>query len=293
VKPAPFRYVRPASVEEALALLAAEEDAKVLAGGQSLVPLMNFRLARPAVLVDVNGLHALSYVRRTGDVLRIGALTRHVTLEESPLVAEHWPLLRQAVGLVGHFQIRNAGTVGGSLAHADPTAELPAAMAALDATMVVRSTAGRREVHWSEFFVGQLQTSMAAAELLVEVVVPALPPRTGCHVGEFAQRHGDFAIGGCAAAVTLAADGACVRARIALFGAGRVPIRATAAEAGLCAGPVTAASAATAAARAVADLRPASDLHASGEHRRNVIESLVAESLLAGAATARRKAATG
>ncbi|WP_214366369.1 FAD binding domain-containing protein [Pseudonocardia sp. H11422] len=290
MKPAPFRYEKPRSVEQALALLAAEgEEPKVLAGGQSLVPLMNFRLARPSLLVDINGLAELSYIRREGSRLRIGALTRHAVLEESPLVERHWPLLTEAVRLVGHPQIRNAGTIGGSLAHADPTAELPVALAALDAGFVVRSRSGARELHWSEFFVGQLQTSLQPDELLVETVVPALPAGTGCRFDEFTRRHGDFALGGCAVTVSLDPDGACTRAAIALLGAAPTPIRAARAEAELVGRPVTAESAARSAAQAVQDLDPTSDLHASGEYRRDLIESLVARSLL----TARDRAREG
>ncbi|MEK6443957.1 FAD binding domain-containing protein [Pseudonocardia sp. T1-2H] len=290
MKPAPFRYEKPRSLEQALTLLAAEgEEAKVLAGGQSLVPLMNFRLARPAVLVDINGLAELSHLRRDGSRLRIGALTRHAVLEESPLVERHWPLLTEAVRLVGHPQIRNAGTVGGSLAHADPTAELPVALAALDATFVVRSLSGVREMQWSEFFVGQLQTSLEPDELLVEAVVPALPPGTGCRFDEFSRRHGDFALAGCAVTVSLGPGGVCARTSIALLGAAPTPIRATRAEAELVGRPVTAESAARSAAHAVQDLHPTSDLHASGGYRRGLIESLVARSLL----TARDRAREG
>jgi CO/xanthine dehydrogenase FAD-binding subunit len=228
MKPAPFRYEAPRSVDAALELLG--EDAKALAGGQSLVPIMNFRLARPAMLVDLNRVDGLAYLRRRGGVLRIGALTRHATLERSELVGRAWPLLRQAVGHVGHPQIRARGTVGGSCAHADPTAELPVALTALDARFHVRSRAGVRVLPAAEFFVSHLTTALDDDELLVEVEVPALPAGARSGFAEHARTHGDWAIAGAAAVV---APG---HAAIALLGAGPTPLRAGAAEAALVAG---------------------------------------------------------
>jgi CO/xanthine dehydrogenase FAD-binding subunit len=228
VKPAPFRYEAPRTVDAALALLG--EDAKVLAGGQSLVPIMNFRLARPATLVDVNRVAALAYLRRRGGVLRIGALTRHVTLERSDLVARGWPLLRQAVRHVGHPQIRTRGTIGGSCAHADPTAELPVALTALNARFHVRSRAGARTLAAAEFFVSYLTSALRDDELLVEVEVPALAAGARTGFAEHARTHGDWALAGAAAVV---APG---HAAIALLGAGPTPVRAREAESALVAG---------------------------------------------------------
>jgi CO/xanthine dehydrogenase FAD-binding subunit len=228
VKPAPFDYEAPRSVDAALALLG--EDAKVLAGGQSLVPIMNFRLARPAKLVDINRVDELAYLRKRGGALHVGALTRHATLERSELVARGWPLLRQAVRHVGHAQIRSRGTIGGSCAHADPTAELPVALTALDARFHVRGRTGARVLGAGEFFVAQLTTAMRDDELLVEVEVPPLPAGARCVFAEHALTHGDWAIAGAAVVV---APG---HASIALLGAGPTPLRALDAEAALAGG---------------------------------------------------------
>jgi CO/xanthine dehydrogenase FAD-binding subunit len=228
VKPATFDYEAPRTVEAALALL--DDDAKVLAGGQSLVPVMNFRLARPAKLVDVNRIADLAYLRREGGRLRIGATTRHATLERSALVARGWPLLQQAVRHVGHPQIRSRGTIGGSCAHADPTAELPVALTALDALFHVRSRSGARAVEARDFFVTHLTTALRADELLVEIEVPAPPEGARTAFAEHARTHGDWAIAG--AAVVVAPR----HAAIALLGAGPTPVRARAAEAALIEG---------------------------------------------------------
>jgi len=223
LKPPRFEYSAPRSLDEAFELL--DEDAKVLAGGQSLIPLLNFRLARPGRLVDVNRLSELSYLRRSGGVLRIGALTRQSMVERSRMVAEHWPLLSQAVRLVGHTQIRNRGTVGGSVAHADPTAELPVALTALDARFHVGSRRGRRSLGAKELFRGPLTTALEPDELIVEIDVPPLPENAGTAFVEYARTHGDFAMCGAAAAI---APGE--HASIALLGAGPTPVRAAAAE---------------------------------------------------------------
>jgi CO/xanthine dehydrogenase FAD-binding subunit len=228
VKPAPFRYEAPRTVDAALALLG--EHAKVLAGGQSLVPIMNFRLARPATLVDVNRVGELSYLRKRDGVLHIGALTRHATLERSDVVARGWPLLRQAVRHVAHPQIRSRGTVGGSCAHGDPTAELPVALAVLDARFHLRSRAGERSLGVAEFFLSQLTTALRDDELLVEVEVPPLPAGARTAFVEHARTHGDWAIAGAAVVV---APG---HAAIALLGAAPTPLRAAEAEAAVVAG---------------------------------------------------------
>jgi CO/xanthine dehydrogenase FAD-binding subunit len=229
VKPAPFEYSAPSSVDEALALL--DDEAKVLAGGQSLVPLLNFRLARPERIVDINRIEELAYIRADEDgTLRIGALARQAELERLQLVAERWPLLAQAVRLVGHPQIRSRGTVCGSVAHADPTAELPVALTALDARFHVRSAGGARMLRATELFAGPLTTSLAADELLAEIEVPALPAGARCAFREYARTHGDFAVAG--AAVVLAPG----HAAVALLGAGWTPLRAPEAERALAGG---------------------------------------------------------
>jgi CO/xanthine dehydrogenase FAD-binding subunit len=225
VKPAPFDYAAPRTLDAALGLL--DDDAKVLAGGQSLVPVMNFRLARPARVVDINRIGELAYLRKRDATLRIGALTRHATLERSGVVAAGWPLLRQAVTHVGHAQIRSRGTVAGSCAHADPTAELPVALTALDARFHVCARAGARAIDAADFFVGPLTSALGADELLVEIEVPPLPDGARTAFVEHARTHGDWAIAG--AAVVLAPG----HAAIGLLGAGPTPLRAAAAEAAL------------------------------------------------------------
>jgi CO/xanthine dehydrogenase FAD-binding subunit len=227
VKPAPFEYVAPRSLDAALGALG--EDAKALAGGQSLVPLLNFRLARPERIVDLNRVDDLAYLRRSEGTLRIGALTRQATLERSRLVAEHWPLLTRAVTHVAHPAIRNRGTVGGSLAHADPAAELPVAMCALDARLHVRSAQrGHRTIAATDFFQAPLMTAMEPDELLVEIEVPAQPAGARAAFAEHARTHGDFALAG-AAVVRSGSD----HAAIALLGAGPTPLRVPDAEAAL------------------------------------------------------------
>jgi CO/xanthine dehydrogenase FAD-binding subunit len=214
VKPAPFEYAAPASLDEALALIG--DDARPLAGGQSLVPMLNFRLARPARLVDLERV-GLDHVRVDG-ALRIGAMARQATIERSQEIAAGWPLLRQAVRHVGHPQIRARGTIGGSVAHADPKAELPVALAALGARFHVRSAAGARTLTAGELFRGPLMTALAPDELLVEIEVPPLPAAARTAFAEHARTHGDFAIAGVAAVVT--GD----RVTLGLLGAAYTPV---------------------------------------------------------------------
>lgn len=229
VKPAPFTYAAPRTVDDALALL--DDDAKALAGGQSLIPMLNFRLARPARLVDLGRIGALAYVRRSGGVLRLGAVTRQVTLEHSALIASGWPLLRDAVRFVAHPAIRSRGTVGGSVAHADPAAELCGALLALRAMFHVRSGSGSRSVAAQDFFRGPMTTVLAPDELLCEIEVPAVPDGARSTFVEHARTHGDFALAGAAVVVVPGSY-----ASIAVIGAGPVPYRAFDAEAALVAG---------------------------------------------------------
>jgi carbon-monoxide dehydrogenase medium subunit/6-hydroxypseudooxynicotine dehydrogenase subunit alpha len=275
VKPPLFDYHDPSAVEGALDLLAEHgEDAKVLAGGQSLVPLLNFRLASPDHLIDLGRVPALAYVRRRDGILRIGTMTRQATLEASPLVAEHWPLLTGALGYVAHAQIRNRGTVGGSVAHADPAAELPVAFTVLDATFHLRSRRGTRSVGWRDFFITHLTTALDPEELLVEIEVPAVPPGTGWAFTEYARRHGDFALGGAAALLTLE-DGVCRRARLGLLAAADTPRRTETAERMLEGNPITGESTAEVARAAVADINPTGDIHGSSQYRKKLIEGMV------------------
>jgi CO/xanthine dehydrogenase FAD-binding subunit len=277
LKPARFAYDDPSTVSEAVRLLGEHgDDAKVLAGGQSLVPLLNFRLARPGRLVDVNRIAELAELRRTDGALRIGAVVRTATLERSRLAADYWPLLVEASRLVGHPQIRTRGTVGGSAAHADAAAELPVAFTALDARFRLRSSRGERVLAADDFFVGPLTTALAADELLVEIDVPALPPRTGSAFVEYARRHGDFALAGAAVTVGLTDTGECKRPRIALLAAGATPLRATAAELALAGHRIDEDAAQEAGERAAKAAAPPGDR----AHRRALLRALVRTAVL-------------
>jgi CO/xanthine dehydrogenase FAD-binding subunit len=293
LKPPAFAYHDPSSVEEVLDLLAEHGDeGKVLAGGQSLVPLLNFRLAHPEHLIDLNRVGELAGIVREEGVLRIGALTRQSTMERSRLVAENWPLLIEALSYVAHAQIRNRGTVGGSVAHADPAAELPVGFLTLDATVRARSRRGEREIPIGRFFVTHLTTALEPDELLVGIDVPPLPARTGYSFTEFARRHGDFALGG--ASVLLSADegGTCRSAAIGLLGAAPTPLRASAAEESLVGCELGEADAEAAAAAAVEGIEPTGDIHGSSEYRRGLIEVMVRRGITA-AATRLRSGTVG
>jgi CO/xanthine dehydrogenase FAD-binding subunit len=291
MKPAPFEYEDPRSLEEALALLAEHgEDAKVLAGGQSLVPLLNFRLARPERLIDINNVTELDFLGVEGEHLRIGALVRHSRLERSVEVAAALPLLRDAVRFVGHVQIRNRGTVGGSVAHADPAAELPVALTALDARFHVRSTRGERVLAAQELFVTHLTTTIEPDELLTEIAVPVPTAHTGAAFVEFSRRHGDFALGGAAVVLELDRTSAVARASVALLGAASTPLRAGEAERLLVGSAPEEQVAREAAARAVADIAPSGDIHGGREYRRSLIEALVRQAILAAGERAKEAA---
>jgi aerobic carbon-monoxide dehydrogenase medium subunit len=291
VKPAAFEYDDPTTVDETLDLLARHgEDCKVLAGGQSLVPLMNFRLARPARLIDINGVSELAGIKRDGDRLVIGAMTRHSDVEQSTEVAGALPLVQEAIGWVGHAQIRNRGTAGGSVAHADPAAELPAVSAALDATFHIASKTTSRSLGWRDFFVAEFTTALAADELLTAIEVPAQDPAAGYAFVEFARRHGDFALGGAAVVVKLAPNGDCERTSIALVAAGPAPVRAETAEKMLAGARLDEKTIAAAAAEAVRDVHPTSDLHGSSEYRVKLLRTMVERALIRAAHRARSAA---
>lgn len=280
MKPPPFEYDDPSSVDETLALLAEHGDAaKLLAGGQSLVPLLNFRLARPDRLVDINKVAELDYLTLENGSLRIGALVRQSTLERSEDAARAVPLLREAVRFVGHVQIRNRGTVGGSVAHADPAAELPVALAALDARFRIRSARGDRTLAAEELFVTHLTTALEPDELLTEIEVPVPAVGTGYAFVEFARRLGDFALGGAAVLIRVAGDGSCENASVALLAAGPTPARASSVEELLRGRAFDDASARDAAQAAVADLQPTTDIHGGSEYRRDLIEALLRRAL--------------
>ncbi len=288
MKPPRFEYLAPTSLDEALGLLADHGDeAKVLAGGQSLVPLLNFRLVRPAYLVDLNDIPGLAYVRADDGRLAIGAMTRQRAVETADVVRERCPLLADAMPQIGHFQIRNRGTIGGSLAHADPAAELPAVVAALAGELVVRSRAGQRTLTPEQFFVAYLTTAVDPAELLVEVRLPVAPPRTGAAFMEVSRRHGDFALVGVAATVTLDEAGVCTGCAIALTGVGPTPVVAREAARALIGAKPTPEALEDVGRRAAAPLRPDGDLHASSEYRSHVAGVLTRRALARAAQRAR------
>lgn len=280
MKPAPFDYLAPTTVEETLAVLREHgDDAKVLAGGQSLMPMLNFRLARPEVLVDINHVAGLDGITVADETLRIGATARHRALEKDPS-SDHgaWALLHQAIGHVGHVHIRTRGTVGGSLAHADPAAELPAAVSALGATLVVQSADGSREVDPDDFFEGFFTTSLASDELLTEIRVPAWPAGTRSSFLEVNRRRGDFAQVAVAAVVTVT-DGRVTRAGVALAGAAPTTVSAHGLVDSLLGREPDAGTIAELAADFAADLDPPPDTHGPAEYRRHLARHLLVRAL--------------
>jgi carbon-monoxide dehydrogenase medium subunit len=279
VKPTAFEYHPATTAEEAVALLAEQGgDAKVIAGGQSLVPLLALRLARVDHLVDINGVASLSGIRAE-DGLRIGAVTRHRAAEKSPLVTERAPLLAAALQQVGHVAIRNRGTIGGSLAHADPAAELPAALLALDGRVTATSSRGTRTINASDLFSGFLTTTLEPDELLTEIALPPWNPKAGWSVKEFARRSGDFAIAGVLTVLSVNGSGRVDDARISLIGVASTPVRATSAEQTLIGEAPGDELWSAAAERATDGLEPPSDLHGSAAYRRQLTRTLVRRSL--------------
>jgi CO/xanthine dehydrogenase FAD-binding subunit len=290
MKPATFEYHRPETLDEALAIFAQlGSDAKPLAGGQSLVPAMNFRLARPEVLVDLNRLDPLVYIDEGQDGgLRIGAMTRQRSAERSSVIARQAPLLAEAMPWVAHPQIRNRGTIGGSLAHADPAAELPAVMVALDARLVLKRSTATRTVPARDFFTGILTTVLEPDELLTEIQIPAAPARTGAAFMELARRHGDFALVGVAVAITLDGKGSCDSVRILLLSVGDGPVLATRASAALRGNTPTAPRIEEAARVVATEIDPPSDIHASSSYRRQLARVLVRRALTTAVSRATR-----
>ncbi len=275
----PVDYEAPGTVSAAVDLLAEHlDEASVLAGGQSLIPLLALRLARPAVLIDINGIDELSGVSVADGWVTIGATTREYVAEESGTIADAVPLLAAALPLIGHEAIRSRGTVGGSLAHGDPAAELPAVALALDADFVVCSQLGERFIPAATWFEGYLMTARRPDELLTEVRFPAAEPGTGVSFQEVARRHGDFAMVGLATSVALS-GGAISDARLAFAGVSDVPVRATGAELLLVGETPSGELFDAAASRAASDIDPPSDLHGSAEYRKKVAAALVRRGL--------------
>lgn len=278
MKPASFEYTAPATTADAVALLCGHPEAKIIAGGQSLVPMMNFRLARPELLVDIGRIDGLRYVRRDGDWLAVGALTTEHTVGTSAAVAAACPVLTEATRWIGHQAIRHRGTIGGSVAHSDPSAEYPLVGTLLDAVVVTEGAEGTREIPFGEFCVGHFTTALGDAELITELRFPALAPGTGWAFAEVARRAGDFAL--VSVGVTLRMAGNSVtEARIALGGVGPAPVRATRAESLLRGQRVSDALIEAAAAEAAATVSPPSDMHGSADFRRQLCRVLTARGL--------------
>jgi len=270
MKPAAFDYVCADSIETAVATLAEiGGDAKIIAGGQSLVPMLNFRLLRPSVLVDINRIAGLTFIEETADTIRVGALTRHHQLETSPLIARHLPVLSCAMTYVAHLAIRNRGTIGGSLSHADPAAELPLMAVLLDAELHIASVSGKRTVAARDFFLGALTVDLAVDEVVTEIDFPKLPSNTGWGFAETARRSGDFALAAAACTLTVSED-AIVQARIAVTGVGATPMRTLEAETLLVGRRVEPDLSARVIDTVRSAIRPETDLHASSDYRRHL-----------------------
>jgi carbon-monoxide dehydrogenase medium subunit len=281
MKPAPFEYHAPTSLEEALFLLHNHgDDAKILAGGQSLVPAMNFRVVQPSVLIDLNRVPELGYVREDSDCLRIGAMTRERQLELDPSIERRAPLLREAAPHIAHPQIRNRGTIGGSIVNADPAAELPVLMLASQARLQARSASAERWIDAKDFFVGIFTTALEPDEMLVEIEVPFLQPRTGWSFLEVAPRAGDYAMMGIAALVTLDEAGKCQSARLVYLNAGDGPVDAREAAQLLQGGTLDDELIDSAAQMASGtEISPFGNIHASAEYQRHLANVLTKKAL--------------
>lgn len=291
MKPAPFKYIAATSLAQALSLKAEHGDeAKFLAGGQSLMPAMNFRLAQPAILIDINQIEELAGIRPdTGSGARIGALTRYHRLERDAGMIRDYPLLGEALPHIAHPQIRNRGTIGGNLSHADPASELPAVAVALQARMRLQTSSTERWVAATDFFLGSLTTDLQSDEMLTEIEWPSSPPRTGSCFMEIARRRGDFAIVGVAALVTLDENDLCSRIRLAFCGVGETPIDASA-EAGFLMGRDVTEPAIAEVAHAIQQMiEPAGSVHATADYQRHIAGVLTERALT----TANRRARDG
>jgi len=290
MKPAPFKYVRASSLDHALSVKAEYGDeARFLAGGQSLIPSMNFRLARPSVLIDINGLAELASIDRGERQITVGALTRYATLERDRDFLRACPLFADALPHIAHPQIRNRGTIGGNLSHADPASELPAVALAMKARMKLRSVRGERELEASEFFVGLLTTDIQDDEMLAEIVIPLPPASTGATFMEVARRRGDFALAGVAAMVSLDGEGSCTDVRLTCCGVGDTPVDVSGAAASLVGSSCSDQAIAAVAADVQQAIAPAGNVHASADYQRHVAGVLTQRALR----TARERARHG
>jgi CO/xanthine dehydrogenase FAD-binding subunit len=279
MKPPVFDYIAATSIDMAVAALAeAGGEGKIIAGGQSLVPMLNFRLLRPSILVDINRIEGLAHIEETANNIRVGALTRHYQLETSPIIARHLPVLSCAMTHVAHLAIRNRGTIGGSLSHADPAAELPMLALLLDAELHIASASGKRTAAARDFFLNALTVDLASAEIVTGIVLPKLPPQTDWGFAEVARRHGDFALAAVAATLTMS-DGVIEQPRIALTGVGPTALRAGAAEALLIGHELEPDRISCAIDAVRAAIAPETDLHASSDYRRHLAGVLTGRAL--------------
>jgi CO/xanthine dehydrogenase FAD-binding subunit len=280
VKPAPFDYLAPRQVDEALLGLRQHGlDAKLLAGGQSLVPLLNMRLTRPKIIIDLNGISGLDHIRESAQGITIGAMARQSKVERTSIVRDKCPLLAEAIRHIGHLAIRHRGTIGGSLVHADPAAELPAVALALDAKFEVISDGASRVLAAQEFFLDYLTTAVAPDEMLRQILFPTPPPQAGYALQEMARRHGDFAVAGAVAIVQLNADGRIADPRVALFGVAPTALRARSVEQELAGQTPSDRLIADATARLAGALDPPSDIRASSAYRKRAAAVLTARAL--------------
>ena len=282
MKPPPFEYFAPATLDEALSLMAEHGyDAKALAGGQSLIPMMNFRLAQPEILVDLNNISELAYIRPSDDGgVLIGAMTRHRMVERSPLIAERAPLIYETMPKIATEQVRNRGTFGGSLAHADSSAELVAVSVALNARFRIRSQEGERWVSAKEFFISLFTTILEPEELVVEIAFPPMPERSGWSIKETARRPHDFALTGVVAMLTLDNENHCQQVKLVYLSAGDGPMEGCQAAETLKGQPLTAETIQAAAEIAAsADIDPSNDVHATAEYRRHLAKVLTYQAL--------------
>ena len=280
MKPAPFKYIAAHSIAQALALKAEHgDDAKFLAGGQSLLPAMNFRLARPAILIDINEIGDLAGIGASTDTVRLGPLTRYRALQRDAGFARAFPLIAEALPHIAHPQIRNRGTIGGNLSHADPASELPAIAVALGARFRVQTAKQERWIAASDFFVGALTTDLAPEEMLVEVGLPLSKPRTGSCFMEIARRRGDFAIAGVAAMVTLGSENECTQVRLAFCGVGETPVDASSAAGGLIGHVPTEGAIRDVAASVQKMIEPGGNVHATADYQRHIAGVLTERAL--------------
>ena len=281
MKPAPFEYHAPDSIEQAIGLYSQYDgEAKILAGGQSLVPAMNFRVVQPSVLIDLNRVAELSYIREDEGVIRVGSMARERHLEFDASIEKHSPLLHEAVQFIAHPQIRNRGTIGGSIVHSDPAAELPVLMTALDARLKAKSASGERWVDAKDFFVGMFTTALEPDEILVEIELPFCPPRTGWSFMEVAPRAGDYAMMGVAVLVTLDEHGTCQKAKLVYLNAGEGPVEAKEAAGSLEGQAIDDNLIKSAAEHASErEMNPFGNMHASSDFQRHLAKVLTQKAL--------------